>query len=200
MRNHSTDHRVIPPLYGDQDMPEETVAECVTYKQKCYIAKWADTCILESRVHLHAQTGYLPERIEICLDIGRIYGPVGQKTAKVSWKEKAESVDNADFSQTFPAVRIAACQAKKAALGHIRLGKDVGHRKDTAENNLQRQGHWADLQDKVSSALLHEPELGCFIDINPLDVVNPDHDIVAPGRCTIRTRERCQSENNAQLA
>ena len=71
-------------------MPEEIIAECVTNKQKCYIVKWADTCMLRSHVHLHAETGYLPERTGRCRDIGRIYGPtIGKKTVKVSWKEKA---------------------------------------------------------------------------------------------------------------
>ena len=118
---------------------------------------------------------------------------------KVSWKPKAEPMDNIDFARDYPEL-IADYQAKREALGHIRLGKDAGHRKDAAKINLQRQGHWIDLQDKVSPALLHEPELGQFIDINSLDVVNPDHDITAPGNCIIRIRENDKSEDGRQLA
>ena len=106
--------------------------------------------MLRRHVHLHAATGYLPEKIEKCPDIGRIYGPVaGRQMVKVSWKPKAEPMDNIDFARDYPEL-IADYQAKREALGHIRLGKDAGHRKDTAKTNLQRQGHWRDLHALAS--------------------------------------------------
>ena len=112
---------------------------------------------------------------------------------KVSWRPKAEPMDNIDFLRDYPEL-IAEYQAKREAMGHIRLGKDAGHRKDAAKTNLQRQSHWIDLQDKLGPAILHEPELGQFIDLNP------DHDITAPGNYIIRTRENDKSEGGRQLA
>ena len=46
MRDHSTDHRIIPPLCSGQDRPGEIVAKYVINRQKCYIVKWADTYML----------------------------------------------------------------------------------------------------------------------------------------------------------
>ena len=108
-------------------------------------------------------------------------------------------MDDIDFSRDNSEL-IVDHQAKPEAMGHIRLGKDAGHREDAAKPNLQRQGHWIDLQDKVSPALLHEPELGQFTDINSMYVVKPGYDITAPGNCNIRIRENNKSGDGRQLA
>ena len=138
--------------------------------------------MLRRHIPLHAETGYKPAQISRCHMLGRVAGPVAARLiAKVRWQEKEEPADE----DGIPSWLIEDYRARREAMGHIQLGKDKGTRKDEGKTNLQRQGHWTPLCDKTTSALLHEPELRKCITINSTDVINPDHDIAAPGTYTM---------------
>ena len=88
-RDHMADHRVIPPLYAEQDRVERVTAECMSNGQKRYIVQWADTYMLCHHIPLHAKTGYKPAETSRCPEFGRRFGPAaGKRVAKVRWQEK----------------------------------------------------------------------------------------------------------------
>lgn len=153
--------------------------------------------MLCSHVSLHAVTGYKPAEITRCPELGKRFGPAaGKRVVKVKWQQKEEPADN----DTIPKELIEDYQARREALGHIRLGKDACCRKDEHKTNLQRQGYWTPLQDKVTPALLHQPGLRSCININSSDVINPDHDIAAPGKYIIRIRDADATQGQGRLA
>ena len=191
------DHRVIPPLYAEQDRVERVTAECMSNGQKRYIVQWADTYMLRHHIPLHAETGYKPAEVTRCPEFGRRFGPAaGKRVAKVRWQEKEEPADN----DSIPIELIEDFQARREASGHIRLGKDACTRKDEHKTNLQRQGYWTPLQDKATPALLHQPGLRSSVHINSTDVINPDHDIAAPGKYIIKIRDADAAQGQGKLA
>ena len=105
MHRNMADHRVIPPLYAEQDMVERVVAEllhseCMSNGQKRYIVLWADTYVLHHHIPLHAETGYKPAEITRCPEFGRRFGPAaGKRVAKVRWQEKGELADNVTITK-----------------------------------------------------------------------------------------------------
>ena len=162
-RDHMADHRVIPPLYAEQDRVERVTAECMSNGQKRYIVQWADTYMLRQHIPLHAETGYKPVEITRCPEFGRRFGPAATKRlAKVRWQEKEEPAGNISI----PIELIEDFQARREASGHIRLGKDACTRKNEHKSNLQRQGYWTPLQDQATPAFLHQPWLKSSIHIN----------------------------------
>ena len=72
---------------------------------------------------------------------------------------------------------IDALEEARNATHCINLARANHQRLDQDKSNIERQGHWPQLKDKSTSALLHDPSLAVLIDINPLDTINPDQDI-----------------------
>ena len=135
------DHRVIPPLYAEQDMVERVNAECMSDGQKRYVVQWADTYMLCRHIPLHAETGYKPAEITTCPEFGRRFKPAaGKRVAKVRWREKHEPADDGTVPKEL--TEGVGFQARKAAAGYLRLGKGTCTRKDEHKTDLQRQGYW----------------------------------------------------------
>ena len=92
----------------------------------------------------------------------------------------------------------AKIMGKRANIGHLKHS-DMS-RKDEHKSNLDRQGHWIPRHQKPMPALIHEPHLDRLIDINPTDVINPDHDIPAPGVPIIRIEPHTDQNSEPRLS
>ena len=191
VKKHSTNPRIIPHLYGQQDRIDNILYEChikdrrTKVKQQQYMVTWADTYIRKEHIPLAAKDGYIAKDTRRCPIIRRIHGPVAyRRVLKASWEPVREPADTANIPQ---GMKEAFDDARRKA-GCINLAKDNQGRMDLQKTNLNRQGYWPALQDKETSALLLEPGLAKRIHINTLDTVNPDQDIVATGAYTITMR------------
>lgn len=109
-------------------------------------------------------------------------------TAKVTLKPRFEADIDSNVRQDLK----DDYNIRRAGLGHLHFAS--GTRKDEHRNYLDRHGYWVPIQHRPQPALIYEPHPEKLININPMDVVNPDHDILAPGVCTIRVET---TETNA---
>ena len=183
IRNRCQHHSVISPLYAHQDSIQEVIKERTVAGQKQYIITWTATNMLRRHLPLLKATGYQVAKAEKWQDIYKLYGPrAGRLCATVTLKPRFEPADG----NNIPPELIDDFRAKKAGLGHLRLADTTDTRKDANKSNLDKQGHWIRINRKTPPALIHEPHLEKLINIDSMDVVNPDHDIPAQGVCSIK--------------
>ena len=146
-------------------------------------------------VALHAEHKYMPEDIQKCPILRKVAGPAARDIVKVSWKPAWEPEDGG-----VPEQMIKDFDEARAASGHINLARDNRIRADLHKSNLDKQGDWSSLQTETASALLLQPELGQHIDINPMDIINPDQDISACKTFMICKRHGAASSDCHEVA
>ena len=197
---HSTNPKIIPHLYGQQDRIDNILYEChirdrrTKVKQQQYMVTSADTYIHKEHIPLAEKDGYIAKDVRKCPMIRRIHGPVVDiRVLKASWKPVKEPTEIANLPQ---GMKKAFDDARQKA-GCINLAKDNQSRMDFHKTNLDRQG--PALQDKETSAPLLQPSLAKRIHINTLDTGNPDRDIMATGAYTISMRHE-QNASSANVA
>ena len=111
-----------------------------------------------------------------------MFGPTVERlTAKVTLKPSFEPAESGNIPQHLINEFEARLRDTRANIGHLKHSDVSSTRKDEHKSNMDRQGYWIPLHRKPMPALIHERHLDKLININPTDVINPDHDIPAPG-------------------
>ena len=169
--------------------------------QKQYLVRWTAHNMLQRHIPLLAATGYKIEKVERCHEIHRMFGPtVGKLTARVTLMPKYEPADSGDIPQHLIDEFETRIMGERADIGHITHSDVSNIRKDEQKSNIDRQGYWIPLHKKPMPALIHEPHLDKLININPTDVINPDHDIPAPGVPIIRIEPHNDQNSEPHLS
>ena len=70
-------------------------------------------------------------------------------------------------------------------------------RLDSYKSNMERQGDWPLVEAQHVPPLLKRPDLARYIDINPLDTVNPDQD-VAPSSGFMLSKQADELNNSVR--
>ena len=145
----------------------EVIAELYTdaiTKIKLYFAEmvqWADTYIVRRHLPMYPEQGYKVAEVNTCPILRQCAGRRAHHAVlKATWELIREPAQNLlkEVMEDF--------EAKKAGLKPLKLARDSRARPDQDQSNMDKQGYQMPVQDKETSAFLHEPNLARLITID----------------------------------
>ena len=203
------DQQVVFPLYNEQDRPAamkafrwarapDTAQAPGVIEQ--VLTQWHPTYVLNKHVRLCRSAGYIPVSIETCTELPDGHREMLQtlhehltddelvnQLVRCTWADTWEPTANMEVEDEFIRVMLQQCRAKTMAeqkqpepgiWEKMREREALAGRDNVPQHS---QGDWAPPSAKVTSPLIHNPELNTLITIEPTNTVNPDKDIHPTG-------------------